>query len=161
MGPDILRRVCSEVQTLNCPENHLTILWHAGEPLAVGQKFYRDAFKIIRDSLPSHLTVSHRIVTNGTLIDDWWCDLFRECRVQVVVSVDGPSELHDQKRKRRSGIGSHASVLRGIRALNARGIEAEYICVISDHNIDNPNEVFSFFDSIAATKVSFNVEEVG
>ena len=44
--------------------------------------------------------------TNGMLIDDEWCEFFRETPIKVGISLDGPQWLHDLRRKTRSGGGT-------------------------------------------------------
>jgi len=40
----------------------------------------------------------HSIQTNGTRLDDAWCELFKEHHFLVGLSVDGPHEMHDAYR---------------------------------------------------------------
>ena len=50
-----------------CPE--ITVVWHAGEPLAVPVAFYREAFAAIEQMRPDSVIVKHSFQTNGMLID--------------------------------------------------------------------------------------------
>src|ERR1700746_230942 len=45
----------------------ITIVWHAGEPLVLGPKYYEDAFSIVRDACPANLKIAHSFQTNGML----------------------------------------------------------------------------------------------
>ena len=64
----------------------LSVVWHAGEPMVLPIDFYRRAFRLIDGLKPPDLTVTHSFQTNGTLIDDAWCEFFaeeqRQCRGQ-------------------------------------------------------------------------------
>ncbi len=42
--------------------------------------------------------VSNSIQTNGILLDKAWCDLFRNYKFLIGLSLDGPEEIHDQYR---------------------------------------------------------------
>ncbi len=80
----------------------ITVIWHAGEPLAVPVAFYREAFASIeRLRLADHVCVGHSFQTNGMLISPAWCEFFAEWSVDVGVSVDGPRHLHDRVRVTR------------------------------------------------------------
>ncbi|MGZ5903735.1 MAG: radical SAM protein, partial [Reyranella sp.] len=103
-----------------CPE--ITVVWHAGEPLAVPVSFYREAFAAIERMRPESVIVKHSFQTNGMLIDAEWCRLFLEWNVGVGVSIDGPRALHDRHRKTRSGQGTFDKSLAGIRCLRANGV---------------------------------------
>src|SRR5262245_9026315 len=48
---------------------HLTVLWHAGEPLVPGVTYYERAFEILESRRPSGLSVSHSFQTNATLLN--------------------------------------------------------------------------------------------
>src|ERR1700733_15129502 len=61
----------------------LRICWHAGEPLVVPSGYYRDAFELIRSLTPRTIKIEHTIQTNGILIDDEWCELFKRYRVGI------------------------------------------------------------------------------
>lgn len=139
-----------------------TVCWHAGEPLAVPISFYESAFAIIektRCKLQVDCNVMHSVQTNGTLINQGWCDLFKEHSVHVGVSIDGPEFLHDAHRKTRRNIGSHASTLRGISYLQKNEIPFNVIAVLTQDSLDYPDEIFHFFLNNGITDVGFNMEE--
>ena len=141
-----------------------TACWHAGEPLAVPVSFYETALRKI-DELNRQLNdnkyqITHSIQTNGTLINQVWCDLFKKYRVQVGVSLDGPAFIHDAHRLTRTGLGSHASTMRGIEYLRKNELEIQIIAVITQESLDYPDEIFNFFMENEITDVGFNVEEL-
>ncbi|NDH64428.1 MAG: radical SAM protein, partial [Alphaproteobacteria bacterium] len=113
----------------------ITVLWHAGEPLAAPVAFYREAFAAIERLRPKDgpwpIVVKHSFQTNAMLIDDDWCELFREWNVGIGVSIDGPRELHDAHRKTRSGGGTFDKTIAGIRRLRDAGIPFHTLSVLS------------------------------
>ena len=78
--------------------NRINILWHAGEPLTLPTSYYYQACDIIHNEAPSDIDLRFSIQTNGTLIDDDWCDFFQAHDIQVGLSLDGPEFLHDHYR---------------------------------------------------------------
>lgn len=143
---------------LHAPD--FTVVWHAGEPLVVPPAWYQEAFARIAAEAPQDLTVPHAFQTNGMLIDERWCDLFLEHGVRAGVSIDGPAFLHDARRRTRSGGGTHARALKGLRMLKARGVSTHVICVITDASLAHANELVSFFRDEGVEDVGFNIEEV-
>jgi len=140
-----------------CPE--ITVIWHAGEPLAVPVSFYREAFAAIELMRPAALHVKHSFQTNGTLIDNDWCALFKEWSVGVGVSLDGPRALHDLHRKSRNGKGTFDKTIAGIRRLRENGVDFHVISVLSHGSLDQPEELLDFYLSEGIDQICFNVEE--
>ena len=140
-----------------CP--HVTVIWHAGEPLVAPISFYREAFATIERLRPPSVVVTHSFQTNGMLIDADWCALFREWKVGVGVSLDGPRELHDAHRKTRSGAGTFDKTLAGIRKLQAEKLPFHVISVLSARSLDDPDGLLAFYVEHGIDHVCFNVEE--
>lgn len=140
-----------------------TVVWHAGEPLTMPISFYESAFNKIdllnRQLNTSPCKISHAFQTNGTLINQAWCDLIKKYRVKIGVSLDGPAFLHDAHRKTRKGLGTHASTMRGISLLQKNKIYFSIIAVLTNDSLDFPDEIFSFFVNHQIRNVAFNIEE--
>lgn len=140
-----------------CPE--ITVIWHAGEPLAVPVAFYREAFESIERIRPQSVVVRHAFQTNGMLINPEWCALFRDWGVGVGVSVDGPQPLHDVHRKTRSGKGTFDKTIAGIRCLRSEKVPFHVISVLSHDSLAMPEELLAFYVSEGIDHICFNVEE--
>lgn len=138
----------------------LKILWHAGEPLAAGIDYFRQAFALTERLVGDRWRVRHSIQTNGTLITSDWCGLFRSHGVSLGVSLDGPAAVHDANRKTLGGGGSFAKVMRGIDLLRAHDLRVNVLSVLSSQNIDRPDEMFHFFFEHGLHQLAFNVEEI-
>ncbi len=142
--------------------SEFTILWHAGEPLAMPVAFYDEAGARIRAAEQRHgpaLTILQNLQTNGTLIDQAWCDCFRRNRLSIGVSLDGPAYLHDAHRTTRTGLGTHAATMRGIAALKRNDLPFNVIAVLTQDSLAYPEEIFHFFLENGITDVGFNMEE--
>ena len=139
---------------------HLTVLWHAGEPLVPGVRYYEDAFAIIDRLRPDGLAITHHFQTNATLLDDRWVDFFRAHDARLGVSVDGPAELHDRSRKTRRGGGSFAQTMRGIRVLQEHDYPFHVITVLTRESLRRPQQLFDFYVANGFAQVAFNIEEI-
>ena len=137
----------------------LSVVWHAGEPMVLPIGFYRDAFRIIEQLKPAQLAVAHSFQTNGTLIDDGWCEFFADEQVDVGVSIDGPKRLHDSQRVTRSGRGTFERTIAGIRLLLRHEVPFHVISVLSSASMAAPRELFDFYVEEGIERVCFNVEE--
>lgn len=136
------------------------LLWHAGEPLAVPVSWYEQAFEIINSFPGAKQKVEHTFQSNGTLINDQWCDFIKKHNVSIGLSIDGPDFIHDFHRKTRKGEGTHAKAMRGAEKLKAAGIDFGVVSVISEYSLDYPDEIYEFFRDMEIDGVGFNIEEV-
>jgi len=140
-----------------------TLLWHAGEPLTAGIPFYDEATARIqaalqRRGLPAD-TVVQAVQTNATLINQAWCDCIHRNGIQVGVSMDGPAFLHDVHRRTRTGLGSHAAVMRGVAWLKRNEIPFHVIGVLTADGLDQADAIFDFFVENGIRQLGFNMEE--
>ena len=142
---------------------HISLVWHAGEPLTLPCSYYDKATAIIDGWLEEHgaggVVIEQHVQTNGTLINDDWCACFRRNRIVVGVSVDGPQEIHDAHRRFRNGRGSHALAQQGIETLRRHGIPFHVIAVVTAAAMEQPEAMYHFFRNNGISAVGFNVEE--
>ncbi len=163
MSLDLIEPIVQRIVTSQFFRRDVTICWHAGEPLAATLPFYEAAFDRIAEANhqfnQTPFKIDHSIQTNGILINQAWCDFFKQHDIHVGVSLDGPDFLHDRHRKTRTGVASHASVMRGIAHLQRNEIPFSVISVITEDSLDYADELFNFFVENKITDVGFNMEE--
>jgi uncharacterized protein len=140
-----------------------TLLWHAGEPLTMPIAFYDEATARInallaRRGLPPG-TIVQSLQTNATTIDAAWCACLERNGIHVGVSMDGPAFLHDAHRVTRTGLPTHAAVMRGIGWLQRRGIPFQVISVLTAESLNHAEAIADFFLEHGITDVGFNMEE--
>lgn len=139
--------------------DELTLVWHAGEPMVLSMDWYAEAFERAARVAGLRTRLQHSFQTNATLIDDDWCAFLKARGVRVGVSYDGPRELHDRNRVRRSGRGTHDDVRAGMRYLRAAQIPFHIIAVLTAEALGRPDEVFRAMRSTGCYQVGFNFEE--
>jgi uncharacterized protein len=159
VAPATLSNLFSQVFASAWLKDCLSVVWHAGEPMVLPIGFYRDAFRMIDREKPTALEVTHSFQTNGTLIDEAWCNFFSEEHVNLGVSIDGPKFLHDRNRRTRAGRGTFDKTIAGIRLLRQRGVPFHVISVLSGASMAAPRAMFDFYVQEGIERVCFNVEE--
>ena len=87
--------------------------WHGGEPLLLGLDFYRRAMELQRRYADGK-RIENTLQTNGTLVDEAWCDLFAANNFLVGLSLDGPGDIHDAFRLTRGGKPTFERVMRTV-----------------------------------------------
>jgi len=58
--------------------------------------------------------IDYSITTNGTLLDDNSIKFFAEKGFQILISLDGPKEIHDKRRRFANGKGSFSTTMRNV-----------------------------------------------
>lgn len=160
---ELIDPIFKQIFTSPFATENFTICWHAGEPLAAPIPFYREAFELIQQASEKYnqrqVCFDISFQTNAILINQDWCDLFKEYPVHVGVSIDGPAFIHDAHRKTRTGLGSHGAAMRGVEYLQKNDICCSVIAVLTENSLDYPDEIFNFFKDSGLTDVGFNMEE--
>src|SRR5579863_4526745 len=159
MADETLYNLFAQVFASGWARDQLNIVWHAGEPMALPIEFYRRAFRTIDDLRPPDVEVRHSFQTNGTLVNDRWCEFFDAERVKVGVSIDGPKRFHDRNRLTRSGRGTFDRTIAGVRLLRKHGLPFHVLSVLTAESLAAPQEMFDFYLTEAIDQVCFNVEE--
>jgi uncharacterized protein len=134
------------------------LLWHAGEPLTLTPEYYRQANAFMQEAV-GHLLGGQSFQTNGTLITDRWCDLFKELGASVGVSLDGPKATHDRNRVTRAGTGTFDHVVRGIETLRRNNVNFYVMAVVDKHSLADPDAIFRFAEDHGIERLCINVEE--
>lgn len=160
MTKAVLKQALERLVTDDLVGESLSIVWHAGEPLALPISFYEEAFETIASlSIPAD-RISHSIQSNGMLINDQWCSFIAKHDIRLGLSIDGPAFIHDAHRKTRNGKGTHKQVMKGVEVLRKNGIGFHVIAVITEQSLGFPDEIFQFFLDIGVDQVGLNIEEL-
>ncbi len=123
----------------------ISFAWQGGEPTLMGLEFFQHIVELQQQYLPEGWHVENSLQTNGTLLDQEWCDFLREHSFLVGLSLDGPPEIHDVYRKDKQGRPSSPQALRGLELLKEHKVEFNVLCVVNNVNAKQPMEVYQFF----------------
>ena len=126
----------------------IAFAWHGGEPLLAGKEFFRKAVAL-QQKYGGGRTIENSIQTNGLLIDDEWCQIFRDNNFLVGVSIDGPESIHDAHRVDVGGQPTFARVMKGIERLYRNRVEYNTLTTINIHSEGRGAEVYNFLRQIS------------
>lgn len=127
------------------PGPAVTFAWQGGEPTLLGVDFFRKAVQFQEKHAPDGMRIQNTIQTNGTLLDEEWCEFLAANDFLVGISVDGPRRLHDRFRRTRGDTATFDDVMRGLSLLQDYGVEHNALCVVNAVNSRHPREVYEFF----------------
>lgn len=129
--------------------------WHGGETLMRPLSFYKRAMEL-QQRYAHGRRISNCIQTNGTLLNDEWCEFFHQNGWLVGISIDGEQDFHDEYRRTRQGGGSWAKVMQGIRLLKKHNVEWNAMAVVNDYNADYPLDFYHFFKDNGCQYLQFS-----
>ncbi|MCD7795329.1 MAG: anaerobic sulfatase maturase, partial [Alistipes sp.] len=125
--------------------------WHGGEPLLLGVGFYRRAMEL-QQKYADGKRIENILQTNGTLVDEAWCDLFASNNFLVGVSLDGPEDIHDAFRLTKGGKPTFARVMETVRMFERSGVEFNTLSVVNRRCEGRGAEIYRFFRDTVHSK---------
>lgn len=160
MAIETVRNTFRQLMTSGLIGESLGVEFHAGEPTAVPRAYYEELLAAIHAELGGRVALEFNTQSNGTLLDQGWCDFLRHHGIGIGISVDGPAWLHDRKRRRWNGRGTHAATMRGIRLLQENDLPFGVISVLSEESLDHADAIFDFYRDNDLRCVAWNPEEI-
>lgn len=162
MPDDVLESFTRQYIEAQCVPQ-VTFAWQGGEPTLMGLDFFRRAVELQKKYAPPQMQVSNSFQTNGLLVDDEWCEFFRENGFLIGLSMDGPPELHDLYRVDKGGHATSDRVLGAMRRMKAHGVDFNILCVVNRSNAKRPLDVYRFYRDEGVEFVQFipAVEHLG
>jgi uncharacterized protein len=155
----VLEEIIRKILKSPLLSNEVMFLWHSGEPLAVGISYYEKALKFINQYNVNNRKIICAIQTNAILINQAWCDFFKNNLFRIGISLDGPEFLHDKNRVTRKGKGTFHKVMKSVSILKENNIKLAAICVVTRETLEYPNELFNFFLTNGFSRLSLVIEE--
>lgn len=136
--------------------SEVTFAWQGGEPTLMGLPFYRTVVELQAKYRRPGMNILNTLQTNGTLLDDGWCEFFHEHDFLIGLSLDGPRELHDRYRVDKGGKPTFDKVMAGVRLLQKHRVEFNVLTTLHAANSGHPLEVYRFLrDEIGTQFMQF------
>jgi uncharacterized protein len=156
MADDLLDTYIRQlIESQRVPE--ITIAWQGGEPTLMGLEFFQRAIDYAKKYQKPGTGLMHTMQTNGTLLDDRWCEFFRENGFLIGLSLDGPREMHDTYRVDKGGKPTFDKVLRAARLLQQHRVDFNILTTVNAANAEHPLEVYRFLrDEVGTQFIQFS-----
>ena len=118
--------------------------FQGGEPLLRGKEFYRE----VRHMIARHNLLNSEVVmvvqTNGTLLDDEWCEILKGCLIGI--SLDGPRE-YNKYRIDTEGNPTFERVYNAINILETNHMDYNVLGVVTKLVANHGTEIYDTFKS--------------
>jgi uncharacterized protein len=118
--------------------------WQGGEPTLLGLEFFRKVVAFEKKHAKPGQQIENDLQTNGTLIDEEWCEFLKAHRFLVGLSIDGPREIHDHYRVTKGGRPTFDKVYAAAKLLQRHGVPFNTLTCVHRFNGRRPLEVYRF-----------------
>lgn len=132
----------------------ISFAWQGGEPTLLGVNYFRRIVEL-QQKYANGKVIHNALQTNGTMLNDEWCEFFVKHHFLIGLSLDGPARLHDAYRVTKKGGGSYAKVIGGLKLLKKHGVEFNTLTVVNRVNSRQPLEVYRFLRDIGSGFIQF------
>lgn len=139
--------------------DHLHVAFYGGEPL-LAKELIIETIEYTNSRVVGK-TISYGMTTNGTLLDDSFVKRIRDYKISIMISLDGPEQVHNINRTFANGKGSYETIYK-----NINHIKDTYPDVYKDikfNTVISPDsdyqQIFQFFrdgELADLTQASFN-----
>lgn len=155
MPDDLLESYIRQlIESHRAPE--VTIAWQGGEPTLMGLEFYRRAVALEKQYQKPGTMIQNTMQTNGVLLNDEWCEFFREHNFLIGLSLDGPPAMQDVYRKDKGGHPTSGKVIQAAHLLQQHQVDFNILTTVNAANADHPLEVYRFLrDDIGTQFIQF------
>lgn len=117
--------------------------FQGGEPLLRGIDFFEFVFKTVRDLNTLRSPVTLALQTNGLLIDEKWCKLFKKADWLIGLSLDG-DELNNINRIDNSGNPVFERTLAAAKLMQKFGVHFNILTVVTEQSAKNIANIYNF-----------------
>lgn len=141
--PETSRRIVENIFSVLEDGDLLTLAFQGGEPSVAGLPCLEQFVSCV-SSQPKKVQVEYAFQTNGTLLDDSWCEFLKKHNFLVGLSLDGPARFHNANRVDANGQGTFREVMETKRRLDRYGIEYNVLCVLTNELARHPGQIWKF-----------------
>jgi len=132
----------------------VTFTWQGGEPTLMGLDFFRKALEL-QKKYSGGKQIENAFQTNGTRLNNDWCNFFADNNILVGISIDGEEHNHDHYRKTLSGGPTFGKVMKGIELLHKKRVEFNTLSVVNDYNVHYASETYRFLKKTGSGFIQF------
>ena len=137
------------------PTPLVEFVWQGGEPTLLGLDHFRKVVALQARHAVRGKTIKNALQTNGILLDDEWCQFLKRHDFNVGISIDGPRDVHDRRRRDRKGAGTFDRVMRGLALLQRHGVEYNVLTTVTRESSRSPLEVYGFLKDAGVRFIQF------
>ena len=143
MGVDVTEKILNNIFKDVDDGDTVTFMFQGGEPSVAGLPWFRRFTENV-SARRRDITLNYAFQTNGLLLDDPWCEFFREYNFLVGLSLDCGKRFHDRNRITAPDEGTYGKVLRAKELLDKHRVEYNILSVLTNTLAKEPEKTWNF-----------------
>lgn len=157
--PPMTREIASAAidKAMQLPVPSFTLEFGGGETFLYFKEFTVLVEQIKEKADKAGKDVDIVVQTNATLLHKHkMVEFLLKNNIRVGFSMDGPPGMNDLSRPDHRGIGSAKNILKSVKMMHHFGQrDLPFLTVVNRHNVDFPEQVVDYFNSLDSTKGMF------
>jgi uncharacterized protein len=152
MSKSVARQAITWLFAMSGKSDTVSMTFFGGEPL-LNKPVLRFAIAYSQRLAKLHgKKVTYSMTTNGTLLDDEVIGFIKKYNFGLMVSLDGPPDIHDAQRPMHTGKGSFELATAGIRKLMKRRRAVTVRCTMA-HPVPRMLDLIRYFEGFGFTRI--------
>lgn len=152
MSETVARQAITWLFAMSGKSEQVSITFFGGEPL-LNKPVFIFAVNYSQQLAKLHgKKVFYSMTTNGTLLDDEIIGYIKKYNFGLMVSLDGPEEIHNRQCPTQGGVGSFDLATMGIKKLMKRRRSVTVRCTMT-HPVPNMLKLITFFEEFGFTRI--------
>lgn len=140
MTEKVMKAIIDKV--LQNADKNALFSFQGGEPTVTGFEYFKSFVDYVNISNKKNININYSIQTNGLLIDDKWCELFKENNFLVGLSFDIIKDIHDDYRVDKSNNDTYNRVLETKKLFDAFNVEYNILTVLTSELSKYPKDIY-------------------
>ncbi|WP_304332825.1 SPASM domain-containing protein [Brachyspira innocens] len=129
-------------KVLQNADKNILFSFQGGEPTTAGIEYFNSFIDYVNNRNKKNININYSIQTNGILIDDKWCELFKKNNFLVGLSFDMIKDIHDKYRTDKIGNATYNKVFETKKLFDAFNIEYNILTVLTSELSKYPKDVY-------------------
>lgn len=147
MSKEIQEKLVEFVESNSKNIDRIDVTWYGGEPTLCMDIIENLSKRFIEICDEKNINYGAAIITNGYLISQKTCDIFKKYKInQVQITVDGLEEEHNRRRPLKGGGKTFEEIVKGLHILNKNKININLRVNIDRNNYQSFKEVVAFIE---------------
>lgn len=140
MTEKIMKAVIDKV--LKNADKNALFSFQGGEPTTAGIEYFNSFIDYVNANNKKNININYCIQTNGILINDKWCELFKKNNFLVGLSFDIIKDIHNDYRLDKNNNETYDKVLETKKLFDSFNVEYNILTVLTSELSKYPKDVY-------------------